>query len=98
MQHIYMWGLEFWHKYDHNESYSFCCPLLYMSGIWPESASFRDDSLGPLPSKWKGKCLAGQAFGSNLCNRKIIGARWYDKHLNPEDFKGEYKSARDAKH
>uniref|UniRef100_A0A0E0AZ67 Subtilisin-like protease n=1 Tax=Oryza glumipatula TaxID=40148 RepID=A0A0E0AZ67_9ORYZ len=65
-------------------------------GIWPESASFRDDSLGPLPSKWKGKCLAGQAFGSNLCNRKIIGARWYDKHLNPEDFNGEYKSARDA--
>uniref|UniRef100_A0A0E0GXA3 Subtilisin-like protease n=1 Tax=Oryza nivara TaxID=4536 RepID=A0A0E0GXA3_ORYNI len=64
------------------------------SGIWPESASFRDDSLGPLPSKEN--VFAGQAFGSNLCNRKIIGARWYDKHLNPEDFKGEYKSARDA--
>uniref|UniRef100_A0A0D9W1X6 Subtilisin-like protease fibronectin type-III domain-containing protein n=1 Tax=Leersia perrieri TaxID=77586 RepID=A0A0D9W1X6_9ORYZ len=66
------------------------------SGIWPESASFRDDGLGPLPSKWKGKCIAGQAFGTNLCNRKIIGARWYDKHLNPEDLKGEYRSARDA--
>ncbi|KAF2932621.1 subtilisin-like protease SBT3.8 isoform X1 [Oryza sativa Japonica Group] len=66
------------------------------SGIWPESPSFKDDGLGPLPSKWKGKCLAGQAFGSNQCNRKIIGARWYDKHLNPDNLKGQYKSARDA--
>lgn len=67
-----------------------------MPGIWPESASFRDDGLGPLSSKWKGKCLVGQAFDSNHCNRKIIGARWYDKHVNPEDLKGEYRSARDA--
>uniref|UniRef100_A0A0D9W1X7 Uncharacterized protein n=1 Tax=Leersia perrieri TaxID=77586 RepID=A0A0D9W1X7_9ORYZ len=66
------------------------------TGIWPESASFSDHGLGPVPSKWKGKCQAGKAFSSNQCNRKIIGARWYDKHLSPEDLKGEYRSARDS--
>ncbi|XP_052151102.1 subtilisin-like protease SBT3.8 [Oryza glaberrima] len=66
------------------------------SGIWPESASFSDHGLSPIPSKWKGQCQAGEAFRSNQCNRKIIGARWYDKHLSAEDLKGEYRSARDA--
>lgn len=49
-----------------------------------------------MPSKWKGTCQAGQEFMSNLCNRKIIGARWYDGHLKPKDLEGEYRSARDA--
>lgn len=67
-----------------------------LSGIWSESASFSDDGLGPVPSKWKGTCQAGQEFKSNLCNRKIIGARWYDGHLKPKDLEGEYRSARDT--
>uniref|UniRef100_A0A0D3FS59 Subtilisin-like protease fibronectin type-III domain-containing protein n=1 Tax=Oryza barthii TaxID=65489 RepID=A0A0D3FS59_9ORYZ len=54
-------------------------------GIWSESRSFSDDGLGPVPSKWKGTCQTGQEFKSNLCNRKIIGARWYDGHLKPKD-------------
>ncbi|XP_040379477.1 subtilisin-like protease SBT3.5 [Oryza brachyantha] len=66
------------------------------SGIWPESSSFRDHGLGPVPSKWKGICQAGEKFSSNQCNRKIIGARWYVNHLTPKDFEGEYKSARCA--
>ncbi|KAL7607537.1 hypothetical protein Lser_V15G14763 [Lactuca serriola] len=44
------------------------------SGIWPESESFSDEGLGPIPEKWKGKCLGGTNF---TCNRKIIGARSY---------------------
>uniref|UniRef100_A0A7N1A2X9 Uncharacterized protein n=1 Tax=Kalanchoe fedtschenkoi TaxID=63787 RepID=A0A7N1A2X9_KALFE len=44
------------------------------SGIWPESKSFSDEGLGPVPKKWKGACQGGRDF---KCNRKIIGARTY---------------------
>ncbi|KAI3763590.1 hypothetical protein L2E82_13547 [Cichorium intybus] len=44
------------------------------SGIWPESQSFNDEGLGPIPEKWKGECRGGTNF---TCNRKIIGARSY---------------------
>ncbi|KAI3844585.1 hypothetical protein MKX03_001437 [Papaver bracteatum] len=44
------------------------------SGIWPESASFSDDGLGPPPEKWKGTCNGGHNF---TCNNKLIGARYY---------------------
>ncbi|KAK4345710.1 hypothetical protein RND71_035886 [Anisodus tanguticus] len=29
------------------------------SGVWPESASFRDDGLSEIPKKWKGICKPG---------------------------------------
>ncbi|KAL4586886.1 hypothetical protein LXL04_011533 [Taraxacum kok-saghyz] len=53
------------------------------SGIWPESQSFGDEGLGPIPEKWKGGCHGGTNF---TCNRKIIGARFY----------GDVDSARDT--
>ncbi|XP_006282786.2 subtilisin-like protease SBT4.2 [Capsella rubella] len=43
-------------------------------GIWPESKSFSDKGIGPIPKKWKGTCAGGANF---TCNRKVIGARYY---------------------
>ncbi|AED95280.1 Subtilisin-like protease SBT5.6 [Arabidopsis thaliana] len=49
------------------------------SGVWPESKSFNDKGMGPVPKSWKGICQTGVAFNSSHCNRKIIGARYYVK-------------------
>ncbi|RZC82187.1 hypothetical protein C5167_044973 [Papaver somniferum] len=49
------------------------------SGVWPESDSFNDKGLGPVPERFKGECVAGDQFTVENCNRKIIGARYYFK-------------------
>ncbi|CAL9056224.1 unnamed protein product [Musa banksii] len=49
------------------------------SGVWPESQSFSDAGMGPIPERWKGICEEGDAFESLNCNKKIIGARYYLK-------------------
>ncbi|GER50596.1 subtilase family protein [Striga asiatica] len=49
------------------------------SGVWPESKSFNDDGMEPIPLTWNGICQSGDAFNSSNCNRKIIGARYYHK-------------------
>ncbi|KAG4181400.1 hypothetical protein ERO13_A10G224800v2 [Gossypium hirsutum] len=61
------------------------------TGIWPESQSFNDTGLGPIPKKWKGTCQSSANF---TCNRKIIGAKYYRANgdISPYD----YKSPRDS--
>ncbi|KAI3992320.1 hypothetical protein MKX01_030041 [Papaver californicum] len=47
------------------------------TGVWPESESFNDEGLGPIPNRFKGECVVGEQFTVKNCNRKIIGARYY---------------------
>ncbi|OIV92857.1 hypothetical protein TanjilG_00991 [Lupinus angustifolius] len=70
------------------------------SGVWPESKSFDDTGLGPIPSTWKGECETGPNFTTSNCNKKLIGARIFTKgfeswHGKIDETK-EIKSARDT--
>ncbi|KAG6767389.1 hypothetical protein POTOM_028593 [Populus tomentosa] len=63
------------------------------SGVWPESESFNDDGIGPVPSKWKGYCDPNDGI---KCNRKLIGARYFSKgHEAAETHDSSNHTARD---
>ncbi|KDP42719.1 hypothetical protein JCGZ_23659 [Jatropha curcas] len=46
------------------------------TGIYVDSVSFNDYGYGPPPAKWKGECVTGGNFTG--CNKKVIGARYYN--------------------
>ncbi|KAG6382865.1 hypothetical protein SASPL_157416 [Salvia splendens] len=66
------------------------------SGIWPESPSFNDDGMTEIPPGWKGICQQGPDFNSSLCNKKLIGARFFDAASRAEDPERFFISARDT--
>lgn len=51
------------------------------TGVWPESESFKDHGMTHIPSRWKGQCENSIQFNSSLCNKKLIGAKFFNKGL-----------------
>ncbi|XP_064975004.1 subtilisin-like protease SBT5.3 [Musa acuminata AAA Group] len=49
----------------------------HSKGVWPESGSFDDKGYGPVPKRWRGICQNSTKHSFH-CNRKLIGARFYD--------------------
>ncbi|XP_011088876.2 subtilisin-like protease SBT5.3 [Sesamum indicum] len=69
-------NLEQYHQQSRNSTSNVVIGVID-SGVWPESKSFSDYGLGPVPAKFKGECTTGENFTLSNCNRKIVGARFY---------------------
>ncbi|KAM0833891.1 hypothetical protein ACQ4PT_063982 [Festuca glaucescens] len=49
------------------------------TGVWPEAGSFSDDGMGPAPARWRGVCHDQSSDAQVRCNRKLIGAQYFNK-------------------
>ncbi|KAI4357287.1 hypothetical protein L6164_001248 [Bauhinia variegata] len=72
------------------------------TGVWPESESFNDKGIGPIPTKWRGHgvCQLNNLHGSSKlpCNTKLIGARTFYKGFEATydvKIKPQFTNARD---
>ncbi|UPX16735.1 uncharacterized protein EKO05_0007122 [Ascochyta rabiei] len=76
------------------------------TGVWPESESFDDTGMPPVPSWWKGSCVEGEQLTAADCNKKLVGAKWFSQGYEADfngrnngtafNFHRDYRSARDA--
>ncbi|BAB09207.1 subtilisin-like protease [Arabidopsis thaliana] len=91
------------HKYDVNDRFRVGRKFLKnakhgdgIKGVWPESRSFDDKGMGPIPESWKGICQTGVAFNSSHCNRYY--ARGYERYYGPFNAEAnkDFLSPRDA--
>ncbi|XP_044490015.1 subtilisin-like protease SBT5.4 [Mangifera indica] len=48
-------------------------------GVWPESKSFSDEGMPPVPARWRGICQTNKRDGIQ-CNSKLIGVRYYNRN------------------
>ncbi|OVA07639.1 Peptidase S8/S53 domain [Macleaya cordata] len=64
---------------------------LSWEGIWPESKSFSDEGMGPIPSRWKGRCTDEDEDRRLTCNKKLISMRKFYKGFKKE--MDEYQDA-----
>ncbi|KAL6222103.1 hypothetical protein ACLB2K_005495 [Fragaria x ananassa] len=52
------------------------------TGVWPESNSFKYDGVTKdVPARWKGTREVVQEFNASLCNKKLIGARYFNERV-----------------
>ncbi|KAJ1398073.1 Peptidase S8/S53 domain [Sesbania bispinosa] len=70
------------------------------TGVWPESKSFSDEGMGPVPTRWRGICETDDENTDNFhCNRKLIGARYFYKGFKAaveKELNTSFNSARDT--